>query len=139
MSLFLLDTTTISDYLKRDRTVTSNILKTSPNKIYISAISKYEIACGLYKKPSLSPEFSKQLQEFYRLTNDLPFTSIAAEMAGEIANNLKKKGQPIGVPDVLIAATAIHENLTLVTSNTKHFQRIEKLEIVDWKKIEPTT
>lgn len=133
MTLFLLDTTTVSDYLKRNRLIVSKILKTNPNNIYICAISKYEISYGLHKKPSLIPEFSKQLKEFYRLTNDLPFTSTIAEIAGEIANNLKIKGQPIGVPDVLIAATAIHNNLTLVTSNKKHFERIESLKIIDWK------
>ncbi|MEM7591898.1 MAG: type II toxin-antitoxin system VapC family toxin [Cyanobacteria bacterium P01_A01_bin.83] len=39
----------------------------------------------------------------------------------------------MGVPDVLIAATAKYENLTLVTSNTKHFSRIEELELIDWR------
>ena len=133
MSNFLLDTTTISDYLRRNDRVTSAILKINPNNIYISAISKYEIAYGLYKKPNLIPKLSSPLTEFYRLTNDLPFSSDIALVAGKIANELKVTGKPIGVPDVLIAATAKYENLTLVTSNTKHFSRIEELELIDWR------
>ena len=133
MSNFLLDTTTISDYLRRNEQVTSAILKINPNNIYISAISKYEIAYGLYKKPNLIPKLSSPLAEFYRLTNDLPFSSDIALVAGKIANDLKVIGKPIGVPDVLIAATAKYENLTLVTSNTKHFSRIEELELIDWR------
>ncbi|MGL5944155.1 MAG: PIN domain-containing protein [Waterburya sp.] len=128
-----MDTTTISDYLKRDEQVISKILSTKPNKIFISAISKYEIAYGLHKKPSLIPKFGRQLTEFYRLTNDLAFTEDIAQIAGKIAHDLKIQGQPIGVPDVLIAATAKCENLTLVTSNTKHFSRIQELKLVDWK------
>ena len=133
MSNFLLDTTTISDYLRRNKQVTSAILRINPNNIYISAISKYEIAYGLHKKPNLIPKLSSPLTEFYQLTNNLPFTADIALIAGKIANDLKVTGKPIGVPDVLIAATAKHENLTLVTSNTKHFSRIEELELIDWK------
>ncbi|MGL6344286.1 MAG: PIN domain-containing protein [Waterburya sp.] len=131
---FLLDTTAISDYLKKDKQVISKILSTKPNRIFISTISKYEIAYGLYKKPSLIPKFGRQLTEFYRLTNDLAFTEDIAQIAARIAHELKIQGQPIGVPDVLIAATAKHGNLTLVTSNIKHFSNIQELNIIDWKK-----
>ena len=39
---------------------------------------------------------------------------------------------PIGSIDVLIAGCAKANNLILVTRNTKEFQRVENLQIVDW-------
>jgi predicted nucleic acid-binding protein len=38
------------------------------------------------------------------------------------------------IPDALIAATAMEENLTLVTANIKHFSFIKDLSLLDWKK-----
>lgn len=38
------------------------------------------------------------------------------------------KSQMIDIPDLLIAATAIHHDLRLATHNTRHFKRIEELK-----------
>ncbi len=40
-------------------------------------------------------------------------------------------GQLIGNPDLLIAATALYHNLTLLTHNTRHFSRISGLQVED--------
>ncbi|GAX36554.1 PIN domain-containing protein [Nodularia sp. NIES-3585] len=50
-----------------------------------------------------------------------------AEISGLIQADLETSGQPIGLADVLIAATAIANNLVLVTGNTKHYQKIQVL------------
>lgn len=52
----------------------------------------------------------------------------------ELKADLKLKGTPIDDFDLLIGATAITNNLTLVTDNTKHFSRIEKLKQENWIK-----
>ena len=133
VSLYLLDTTTISDFIKRQPQVTDNLLAINPNRIYISVISKYEIAYGLAKNPKLKTIVGNYLDELYRRTNNVDLTASIAVRGGEIANSLKEKGKPIGVPDVLIAATSLEEELIVVTSNTKHFERVEKVEFVDWR------
>jgi tRNA(fMet)-specific endonuclease VapC len=45
---------------------------------------------------------------------------------------LRKIGEPIDNFDLLIGATAVHHGLTLVTNNTKHFQRIQGIQLQDW-------
>ena len=45
---------------------------------------------------------------------------------------LEKKGAKIDDFDLLIAATAVRNNLILITNNTKHFKRIHRLTIQDW-------
>ncbi|MBP5377247.1 MAG: PIN domain-containing protein [Bacteroidaceae bacterium] len=52
---------------------------------------------------------------------------------GEIRHSLEHTGLRIDQFDLLIGATAIHHNLILVTSNTKHFDRINELKLEDWK------
>ena len=43
-----------------------------------------------------------------------------------------RKGHPIGNNDMLIAATALSCNATLVTNNTQEFSRIDSLNLTDW-------
>lgn len=61
----------------------------------------------------------------------LPISPSIVLFAKEKAR-LKRVGQPIDNFDLLIGATAIHHDLTLVTNNTKHFQRLEGIRLEDW-------
>lgn len=132
---YLLDTTTVSDYLRKDRAVVARLHDTLPLDLAISTVTKFEIAYGLANKPSLIAKYRKQLDELYIKTNNLVFDAEIAEIAGQIRSELKNVGTPIEIPDIIIAATAIFYNLTVVTSNTKDFEKVErKLSIVDWKK-----
>ncbi|WP_235526280.1 hypothetical protein [Nostoc piscinale] len=57
----------------------------------------------------------------------MPLDHRCAEFSGLIQADLETSGQPIGLADVLIAVTAIANNLVLVTGNTKHYQKIQEL------------
>jgi predicted nucleic acid-binding protein len=61
----------------------------------------------------------------------------AADLAGQIAGDLDRIGQPIGRCDPMIAAIAITHGLELVTGNTSHYQRLQPLGypliLVDWR------
>ena len=67
----------------------------------------------------------------------LPLDQPAAELAGRIAGELERIGQPIGTADPMIAAIALHHGLVLVTGNTAHFQRVQQLGypliLVNWR------
>ena len=58
---------------------------------------------------------------------------LAATKAAEIRANLAALGTPIGPYDLLIAAIAIVNNLTLVTHNTREFERVSELKFEDWE------
>lgn len=51
----------------------------------------------------------------------------------ETRDNLRKKGLSIDLMDLFIASVALHNNLTLITHNTKHFSRIDNIQIEDWQ------
>jgi len=52
--------------------------------------------------------------------------------AATIRAQLVKKGMPIGPYDLLIAGLARSRNMTLVTNNTKEFERIAGLHLENW-------
>lgn len=63
----------------------------------------------------------------------LPLDTQAAKVAGRIRCQLASGGIPIGPNDLLIAAIALVNNLTLVTHNTREFNRVQGLVIEDWE------
>ena len=56
------------------------------------------------------------------------------EVFADIKAKIFDKGIRIEDMDLLIAATAIYNELTLVTNNTKHFENVPNLKIENWKK-----
>ena len=67
----------------------------------------------------------------------LPLELEAALFAGRILGELERIGQSIGRADPLIAGIALARDLTLVTGNTRHFDRIIdlgfSLKLEDWR------
>ena len=52
---------------------------------------------------------------------------------GEIRSDLARKGTPIGPNDLMIAAIASVHELTLITHNTREFNRVTGLKVEDWE------
>ena len=61
----------------------------------------------------------------------MPFDETVAKVAVDINRDLKRKRKLIAIPDLFIAATAMANNLPFATLNKKHFDRIDKLNIID--------
>ena len=57
----------------------------------------------------------------------------ALSLFGENRYALEAKGMRIDDFDLLIASTALYNSLTVVTHNTKHFNRIQNLQVEDWE------
>jgi tRNA(fMet)-specific endonuclease VapC len=98
--------------------------------INISILSYYEILSGLKHKDA-----NKQLESFLKLCEGVSIVSITKEScqkSADIYANLKKSGEIIDDVDILIAGICLENSLALVTNNTKHFQRIKDIEIVNW-------
>ena len=132
MKPVLVDTDILSEFLRGTSTVIINAEKylLSYDAINFSIITYYEILNGLLYKDA-----NKQLKkftDFATLNKILPLTISATRKAAEIFADLKKKGQPIGHTDCLIAGIAITNELQLATNNIDHFQRVQGLEIVNW-------
>ena len=75
----------------------------------------------------------EKIRGFFNRFISLPFDDTAAEIYGRIRSRLEKVGTPIGPNDLLIAAIAVANQITLITHNTAEFGRIEDLKIEDWE------
>jgi tRNA(fMet)-specific endonuclease VapC len=111
--------------------VSKNLFEHSPSEIIIPSIVIYELEVGISK--SISPQKRmQQLQMLIDQVNIINFTSKEAKDAAIIRASLEEKGLPIGPIDTLIAGCARANNYTLVTRNTKEFQRVSNLRIENW-------
>ena len=130
----LVDTDILSEFLRGTEIVVDNAKKYLENydSINFSIITYYEILNGLLYKDARKQ--LKRFSEFAELNKILPLTLSATKQAAEIYANLRRKRQPIGHTDCLIAGIALTNNLQLVTNNIDHFKRVKGLEIVNWLK-----
>ena len=129
--MYLLDTNTLIYFFKNMGNVSERLLSKSPREIAIPVIALYELEVGIAK--SKKPQKRrKQLNELISQVTVFPFGKEEAATAAHIRANLESKGTPIGPYDTLIAGIALSTKSTLVTRNTKEFNRIKKLTLEDW-------
>lgn len=130
---YMLDTNVCIRFLRGDSlSLMRKIELISPEFICISAIVKYELYYGAFKSLKVK-ENLLLLDRFISNYQIKDFDNLTAEIAGRIRADLDILGMPIGPNDLLIGATAIQHNCTLITHNTKEFSRINGLHIEDWE------
>jgi tRNA(fMet)-specific endonuclease VapC len=130
----LLDTDTLSEIMRgRDSNIVQKAreyLRTH-GQFRISIITRYEILRGLKAKQA-----SRQItlfEERCRKSILYPLIDDIIVKASDIYAYLYKQGLLISDADILIASTALVNNLTLITGNLEHFNRIPNLVSQSWK------
>jgi len=93
------------------------------SKLSLSAITRAEVRAGM--KPEERFATNKLLMRFITLDVDREI----ADRAGESIGNLHRQCLTLGLPDALIAATALAYNLTLVTYNRAHFEIVRGVSL----------
>ncbi len=129
-SRFLLETSVIIEHLKGSKK--GSLLQNLSGELYSSVICFAEIYEGILHLPADKQKKAKlHLNNFfYSLDGILTIDHKVAQRFSEIRAELRNKGKLIGDLDILIAATAIENNLTLITLNKRHFGRIKELKIL---------
>jgi len=129
---FMLDTNIIA-YAKNNRpeTVLKRLMQHSPEDYCISSITLAELEFGVYN--SARPEQNQlALVTFLARIKVVPFDADTAREYGIIRADLTRKGTLIGANDLLIAAHARALDVTLVTNNTREFERVDGLKLENW-------
>lgn len=128
---YLLDTNICIYAQKGVPSVLRNIQAHWQEGLAISAITLAELEHGI--AASSNPQKNAiALMQMLAILDILPFDSDAAAEYGTINAALRRQGTPIGTMDTLIAAHGKAANLIVVTHNTREFQRVNGLQLVDW-------
>jgi tRNA(fMet)-specific endonuclease VapC len=131
--IYLLDTNVWARYLNQsDTSVRQRIEAADPAALFLCSIVKAEMYFGADKSPRRQANLLLLEKLFSRFAS-LPFDDSCAEIYGRIRADLAARGQPIGPNDLLIAATALANDVTLVTHNTGEFSRVSGLRLEDWQ------
>ena len=121
----LVDTSVVIDHFRKKKKQKSLLYELAKdNKLFLSAISKFEFLVGT--KPSQISQTEKLIEGFFILS----FNSNVAAVARDIAKKFKTKNKIIEFRNIFIAATAIANDIPLSTLNIKHFERIDDLELI---------
>ena len=130
MPKYMLDTDTVSFALRGHGNVASRLLEHRPSEICISSITLAELRFGAEAKRSR--KLHKLIDTFIASVSVISFDQSAADRFALAASGLARRGEPIGTFDTLLAAQALAGGLTLVTNNSKHFQRVAGLKLENW-------
>jgi tRNA(fMet)-specific endonuclease VapC len=94
----------------------------------ISIISVAELYEGIYA--TRNPKHEEALKNFLAGVVVLNMDEGVCRIFGRIRHELRRKGEMIDNFDLLIASTAIVYELTILTNNVKHFERIQGIEVL---------
>jgi tRNA(fMet)-specific endonuclease VapC len=128
---YLLDTNILSDLVKHPQGVVfQRIAAVGEDRICTSVIVACELRFGAVKSGS-----SSLIQKLERILEVLPVLSLEPSVDLHYATirfHLEQAGTPIGANDLLIAAHALALNLTVITANTREFERVPGLKLDNW-------
>jgi tRNA(fMet)-specific endonuclease VapC len=129
--LYLLDTNIISDLVRRPRgQVASRIAEVGEDSICTSIVVAAELRYGAEK--SESRQLAERVGLLLSALEILPLEPPADHRYATLRHHLSRQGTPIGPNDLLIAAHALAVDLTLVTANTREFERVPSLRVENW-------
>ena len=131
MLRYLLDTNICIYVIKRRPESLLDRFNENASHLAISAITLAELLRGT-EKSSQPQRTLSVVEDFCSRLDVLDYGAKAAQHYGRIRGALERRGTPIGVNDLHIAAHARSEGLTLVSNNLREFERVEGLLYENW-------
>ena len=127
---YLLDSNAIIALIKGRASLLMRLRQHQASDFGIPVIVAHELYFGAYKGQRQTENLARVEGLRFEV---LEFDREDARQAGELRAALAAAGTPIGPYDVLIAGQAMARNLTLITHNTREFQRVAGLRVEDWE------
>lgn len=132
---YLLDSNVCSEFI-RGNPIVSHRFRVHFPQIAISAVSVAELfVCGFRAKSSA--RWLPLIRSFLIRIPVIDVDSSIAEKIGLLRAQSLDQGRPLPLPDLMIAATALMEQATLVTHNIRDFSAIPGLQLQDWQQPSP--
>ena len=130
MPRYMLDTDVSSYLIRGDHPEVLEQLRKHLDEVCISCITEAELQYGAMKRNN------RRLTQKGNLFSDLipciDWTQSTAKVYAGLRTELEAQGTPIGSMDMMIAASALAEDVTLVTNNVAHFSKVKGLKLENW-------
>ena len=127
---FALDTNIVSYLWRNQAGLRARLEAVDPASLAVPSVVLAELVFGRHNHPPASSKLEvliKDLRDAYPI---LDFNASAADWYGLL--RYRFRAQPAPDRDIMIAATCLAHGYALVTHNTKDFQRISELTLIDW-------
>jgi tRNA(fMet)-specific endonuclease VapC len=131
---YLFDTNLLSEVMRKrpDAGVMQRLRGVPAAHAFTSAVCVMELRYGAARHPRGADLWRRIERDVLGRLRVVPFSMRVCTRAGELLAALEAAGTPLGTEDVMIAATALALDLTVVTRNVRHFGRVARLRVENW-------
>ena len=129
MMQYLVDSDWAIEHMRRREPVVSRLAEFAPYGLGMSIVSVAELYEGVFR--SAAPRLEEYaLRDFLDVVEVIHLDYEICRIFAQQRVRLRAEGNIIGDMDILIGATALRHNLTLLSNNRRHFERLEGLNII---------
>lgn len=129
--MYLLDTNTLIYFFKQHGQVAAHLKNAAASQVFIPSVVLFELEYGVLR--STRPDLQRKgIDAALRVYGVVSLDEKTARSAAWIKHTLEAAGTPVGHFDQLIAGTALAHDMTLVTRNTREFERVPGLRVENW-------
>jgi tRNA(fMet)-specific endonuclease VapC len=128
---YLLDSNILIYFFKNQGAVRLHMAQQQDTDIHLCTPVLWALLTGAHQSEHPATQLTKlaAVQQRFRVHT---FDEASAEQAARARAQLERQGRPIGTIDTLIAGIALAHQLTLVTRNTREFERVQGLRVENW-------
>ena len=132
--MFIFDTDIYTNVIRKipSETLINRLKKVPRRDQFTTTITIGEVYYGIMKVSNKTRLLKLFEDVLLPRATILSFDFSAAKKYGEIRSFLEKQGTPLTHADLQIASIALSMNMTLITGNLKHFQRVPELSVENW-------
>lgn len=129
---FLLDSDVVAGAIKGRLPVVLRLAKLRPTEVAVSVLSRMEAESALRLQPRAQARYGRLLKEFLASVRVLDFGAAEAQQAVALNAYLQPIGEKLPALDLMLAATAMAHQLTLVTERGAVFAAVPNLDVERW-------
>ena len=127
--MYIIDSDTLISLVRGQHGVQQKMVHVGLSQCKVSEISLAELYVGAYKRNDIK---GMGQANYIAQTFEIIPISPHLEDYAKLRAGLERQGCKLDSMDLFIAASALAEDLTLVTHNTEHFSRVPGLKLEDW-------
>jgi len=132
--MYLLDTNILSELIKKrpNPRIISRLRSKPVHSLFTSCVCISELRFGSSLRADFKQFWSKMNEEIFSRINIVSLGQKEAVLAGDILAQLAGTKESISMDDILVAACALANQLTMVTPHVERYSGIKGLSVENW-------